>query len=109
LPRRVGEVFAVNVTTPNPRNAKNVSATLDTMSRHDGYPAGSSSDTSMFATVTAANASRMPTTIHTMIDCTLAAAWLPTMFNHSIASRIAAANTLSQPAAASSPMNSDEA
>ena len=31
---------AVNVTTPKPRNAKNVSATLDTMSWAPGYVDG---------------------------------------------------------------------
>jgi len=69
-----GRSFAVNVVTPNPRNAKNVRATLETMSRRGGYPDGSSRVGSMFATVTTANVSRMPTTIQTMTVCTRATA-----------------------------------
>ena len=36
--------FAVKVTMPKPRNAKNVRATLEKMSRSGGYPDGASSD-----------------------------------------------------------------
>ena len=56
----------MNVTTPNPRNAKNVRATLETMSRALGYVDGASSAGSMFEIVTTAKNARMPTTTKTM-------------------------------------------
>ena len=104
-----GRSFAVKVITPKPRNAKNVSATLETMSRTGGYVDGSSSDGSMFTIVTTANVSRIPTTIHTITVCTFATAWEPTTFSHSITRRTTAAKTLTHTAPASSPRSSDAA
>src|SRR6478752_1456180 len=57
--------LAVNVTTPKPRNAKNVSATLDTMSCGPGYVDGARLPGSMLATVTSEKNARMPITTKT--------------------------------------------
>ena len=53
---------AVNVMMPKPRKAKNVSATLETMSRNGGYPDGASRCGVMLASVTTANRVRIPRT-----------------------------------------------
>src|SRR5436190_13076307 len=65
-----GRSLAVNVMTPNPRNAKNVSATLATISLRPGYFEGASSDGSMLTIVTTAKITRIPTTTLTMTACT---------------------------------------
>ena len=55
----------MNVTTPKPRNAKNVEATLDTMSWGPGYVDGARLPGSMFAIVTTEKNARMPMTTKT--------------------------------------------
>src|SRR3954452_18502781 len=73
--------FAVNVTTPNPRKAKNVRATLETMSRTGGYVDGARRAGSMLRMVTTANRLRMPTTIMTMTLWTFATIVEPAMLS----------------------------
>ena len=87
--------LAVKVTTPNPRNAKNVSATLETMCRGAGYSEGASSAGSRFAIVTAANTARMPTTTKTITLWILATSVDPATFSAVIATTIATANGFS--------------
>ena len=55
----------MNVTTPKPRKAKNVRATLDTMSRTPGYVDGARFPGCMFAMVMIANPARIPITTTT--------------------------------------------
>ena len=86
--------FAVNVMTPNPRNAKKVSATLETIWRMLGYPENASSDQSTSASVTIEKKTRMPITTRTMTPCAFATAPEPTTFSVPIASTITTANTL---------------
>ena len=51
---------------PKPRKAKKVSATLEMMSLHDGYPDGASSDGCMLTRVTTAKKVRIPRTTKTI-------------------------------------------
>jgi len=55
--------LAVKVMMPKPRKAKNVSATLEMISRSGGYFDGASSDGFMLTSVTTANRVRIPSTI----------------------------------------------
>ena len=90
--------LAVKVTMPNPRNAKNVRATLDRMSLAGGYPEGASRWGCMLTMVTTAKKSRIPTTTKTMADCTRATTFAPTMFTSVMTTMTMTANPLTQAA-----------
>ena len=77
---------------PNPRKAKNVSATLETMSRSGGYPEGASNAGLMFSSVATANSPRLPSTTKTITVCARATTCDPTMLTTVIAMMIRAAN-----------------
>lgn len=88
--------FAVKVMTPNPRKAKKVSATLETIWRMLGYPENASSDQFTSASMTIEKKTRMPITTRTMSPCAFATAPEPMTFSVPIASTISTANTLAQ-------------
>src|SRR5262245_5489295 len=90
---------AANVITLNPRNAKNVSATLATMSDTDGYALNASRSRSMLGSVTITNTARMPTMTNTINDCAFATSCGPTTTTSAIATTIADAKTLSHQSA----------
>src|SRR5215468_8627425 len=71
--------LAVNVIMPNPRKAKNVSATLEMMSRNGGYPEGASRCGCILTRVTTANKVKIPSTTYTITVCALATSCDPTM------------------------------
>ena len=88
--------FAVNVTMPNPRNEKNVSATADMMSLNGGYPDGASRCGWMLASVTTENTTRMPMTMITTTDYVRATTWDPMTFSTVMTSRTSTAKTFAQ-------------
>src|SRR5215475_15307915 len=90
--------LAVNVMMPKPRKAKNVSATLETMSRAGGYPDGASSDGSMLASVTTAKTTRIPTTTYTITVCAFATSLDPTTFTAVMTTMTSAAKNFAQAA-----------
>src|SRR5436190_13721240 len=91
-----GRSLAVNVMTPNPRNAKNVSAMLETIWRRPGYPEGASSEGFRLAIVTIAKITRMPTTMLTMTAWTRATAREPTTLRAVMASTTRQAKIFAQ-------------
>src|SRR3954454_2379102 len=97
--------FAVNVITPNPRNAKNVRATLETMSLNDGYFDGARRSGSTFAIVETAKITRIPMTTTTTIVCARATTCDPRMFTSDITTITSTANTFAHVA---SPSVNDE-
>ena len=93
--------FAVKVMMPKPRNAKKVSATLEMMSFHGGYPDGASSDAWMLTRRTTAKKVRIPTTTTTITLCAFATSFDPAMFTPVMTTMMSAANTLIQTALSS--------
>ena len=82
----------MNVITPKPRNAKNVSATLaDDVARPVGSQTGRAAAKSAFASVVTANTERMPMTTTTTTDWTLATACEPKALSAVIATMRSAA------------------
>ena len=90
--------------TPKPRNAKNVSATLATMSRTGGYVAGARSPKSALASVATANSDRMLMTTTTTSDCTRATAVEPRTLSRVMATMSSAANAFVATAGSPAPM-----
>ena len=88
--------LAVKVTTPNPRNAKNVRATLATMSLSGGYPENARRSRSRLAIVETAKSVRMPSTTYTITVWAFATACDPRMFTRVITTTIRTANTFAQ-------------
>ena len=78
--------------TPKPRNAKKVSATLETICRSEGYPEKASRSRSMFDRVATENTVRMPTTTMTTTVCALATTWEPKTLSPAMTSRTRIAN-----------------
>ena len=83
---------------PKPRNAKKVSATLEMMSFHPGYPDGASRCAWILTSRTTAKNVRIPTTITTITLCAFATSFDPAMFTPVITMMMSAANTLIQTA-----------
>src|SRR6187200_3543273 len=77
-----------NVMTLNPRKAKNVNATLATMSDTDGYSANASMSRSMLGSVTTTNTARIPTMTNTISDCAFATNCGPVTTTKAIATTI---------------------
>jgi len=100
---------AAKVITLKPRNAKNVSATLATMSDTDGYSLNASMSRSMLGSVTATNTARIPTMMNTISDCALATSCGPVTTTKAIATTIAEVKTLSHQSAPLSLTNSETA
>ncbi len=95
----------MKVTTPKPRKAKNVSATLDTMSWGPGYVDGARLPGSMFAIVTTEKNARMPMTTKTTRLWTRATTLEPAMFRMVIVTSRATAKIFTH--AALSPANAE--
>ena len=77
---------------PNPRKAKNVSATLETMSRSGGYPEGASNCGLMFSSVATANSASIPITTTTITVCARTTTFDPTMLTTVITTMMRTAN-----------------
>ena len=74
-----------------------------------GYPLKARRSKSMSTSVTAMKTAKTPSSTITISDCARSTTFEPTRFTATIASTTAVVKTLSQPAPASSPMNSDVA
>lgn len=86
--------MAVNVITPNPKNAKKVSATLEITLLAAGYPEGASRWGWRLTSVETANTARLPTTTTTTTVCALATARDPNALSSVIAPISRTAKTL---------------
>ena len=87
----------MKVITPKPRKAKNVSATLDTMSRTGGYPEKARRSRSMLASVDTANTVRMPITTMTTTVWARATTCEPSTLRNDMTTTTSTAKALTHP------------
>ncbi len=93
----------MNVTTPKPKKAKNVRATLATMSPNGGYSEKARRSGSRLASVATANTVSMPITTMTTTVWARATAREPTTLSIVMTSTTSTANTLTQASSPSPP------